>query len=158
MNEGRAHFSVGPLLAALGAIALAVALFLTWYGEDPGISGWTAFEVLDLLLFGMALVALAGAAARMGVGVPRGDGVGSALVPLAALALVVVGVQALNHPPAGIDREAGIGQWLALGGAAAMLVGAVLSSARISIAVSPREDTAIHDAPTQSTPADDAEL
>ena len=61
---------------------------------------------------------------------------------VAALALVIVLTQVVNDPPAiaardGNDQDIGI--WLALAGAALMVAGAVLSTARIAIAVEPRE-------------------
>ena len=65
-------------------------------------------------------------------------------VPLvvAALALVIVLTQVVNDPPAVAAREGNdqdLGIWLALAGAALMVAGAVLSTARIAIAVEPRE-------------------
>ena len=51
---------VGPVVAAIGAIMLIVSLFLDWYEGPPGdgISGFTVFEFLDLLLTGLAVVML----------------------------------------------------------------------------------------------------
>jgi hypothetical protein len=137
MATRETQFPIGPLVAAVGAILLIVSLFLDWYEE---LTGFTVFEFLDLLLVGLALVTLVSLAAAMGAireplspGLPLG---------VAMLALVIVLSQVLNDPPAvagpnGRDQDLGI--WLALGGAALMVAGAVLSAARIAIAVEPRE-------------------
>jgi hypothetical protein len=128
---------IGPLVAAIGAILLIVSLFLDWYEE---ITGFTVFEFIDLLLTGLALatlVSLAGAIGLIRTGLRPG-------IPLAVamLALVIVLTQVVNDPPAvagadGRDQDTGI--WLAVAGAALMVAGAVLSTARIAIAVEPRE-------------------
>lgn len=127
---------VGPLLAAIGAVLLIVSLFLDWYEQ---LSGFTVFEFLDLLLVGLALVALAALAGAMGIlrtsvrpGVP---------LVVAVLALLIVLSQVVNDSPAvaggnGPDQDTGI--WLALAGAALMVAGAVLSTVRIALAVEPR--------------------
>jgi hypothetical protein len=57
-------------------------------------------------------------------------------LPAAGAAAVVIVAEALiNHPPAAIGRGADTGAWLALGGAASMLVGGVLVAMRVSVAV-----------------------
>jgi hypothetical protein len=131
-----AQIPVGPLIAAIGAILLIVSLFLDWY---EGLSGFTVFEFLDLLLVGLALATLARLASDLGV-LRTATRPGVALI-LAVLALVIVLSQIVNDPPAvagprGSDQDTGI--WLALAGAALMVAGAVLSTARIAIAVEPR--------------------
>jgi hypothetical protein len=65
----------------------------------------------------------------------------------------------VNDPPAvagpnGRDQDVGI--WLALGGSALMVAGAVLSAARIAISVEPRERRAAAARPAPARPADDA--
>ncbi len=149
---------VGPLVAAVGAILLIVSLFLDWYEE---LAGFTVFEFIDLLLVGLALVTLFALAGALGLvrapvrpGVPLG---------VALLALVIVLSQVLNDPPAvagpnGADPDTGI--WLALAGAALMVAGAILSTARIAIAVEPRSRGAAappaQQAARPAPPADDA--
>jgi hypothetical protein len=128
---------LGPLIAATGALLLIVSLFLEWY-ED--LTGFTVFEFLDLLLVGLALVTLAALAAVLGLLRTRI----SPSVPLVVgtIALLVVLSQIVNDPPAVAGpngREQDTGIWLALAGAALMVAGAVLSTARIAIAVEPRE-------------------
>ena len=48
----------------------------------------------------------------------------------------------INHPPAGVGVDKDTGIWLALAGAGVMVVGAVLATAHISIAVDPRSEPA----------------
>jgi hypothetical protein len=75
---------------------------------------------------------------------------------VAVLALVIVLSQLVNDPPAvagpnGRDHDIGI--WLALGGAALMVAGAVLATARIAISVEPRERRAAAPRPTSADQA-----
>jgi hypothetical protein len=142
---------IGPLVAAIGAVLLIVSLFLDWYEE---LTAFTVFEFLDLLLVGLAAVSLASLAGAMGV---IRTSVPPALPPgVALLALVIVLSQVVNDPPAVAGpngRAQDIGIWLALGGAALMVAGAVLSAARIAISVEPRERRT---AAPRAAPADEA--
>lgn len=120
---------VGWLLAGLGAILLLVSLFLDWF--EPGLTGWTVFEALDLVLAAAALVVLAVAARSLGL-----PGVGeTAGVAAAAVAFVVVVSQLINHPPAATELDIEAGAWLALAGAILMLLGALISRTGVSLAV-----------------------
>jgi hypothetical protein len=119
----------GILIAALGAVALLVSLFLEWF--EPDLTAWTVFEAWDLVLALLAIVTIVLAAAELGWW--RGPVPGVRLVVLAGVALVLVAGALLNHPPAGVGRETHSGIWIALGGALAMAVGAALSEARISL-------------------------
>jgi hypothetical protein len=129
---------VGPLLGALGALLLAVSLFLDWWDD---LTAFTVFEVLDLLLLGLALATIASLAAGLGLVRAAPRPVTSLIVSLTALVIVVS--QLLNDPPAvaGSDRPHEIGIWLALAGAALMAAGALLAWAHISLSVDvrPRE-------------------
>jgi hypothetical protein len=125
---------IGPLIAAIGAVLLIVSLGLDWYGR---YSGFTSFEFLDLLLVALALVTLAALVAELGlVRTPLRSG--TPLV-VGVVALVVVLSQLVNHPPAGNERDVETGLWLGLAGAALMLAGAILATARIALAVEPRQ-------------------
>jgi len=124
---------IGPLVAAVGGVLLIVSLGLDWYGP---YSGFSSFEFLDLLLVVLALATLGSLAAALGLlrtplrpGTPLVVGV---------VALLVVLSQLINHPPVGNERDVETGLWLALAGAALMLAGAILSTARIAISVEPR--------------------
>ena len=129
-SAGR-RIDAGDVLAALGALLLLIGLFLPWFGDA---NGWEAFEALDLVLAGLALAALAAAAA--GAGLLR-DPSPRLLAPLGALLLVVVAVQLIDRPPAiSDDLDLGTGAWLALAGAALVLIGGLMRVARVSVSVS----------------------
>ena len=150
MNAHRreTHIPVGPIVAAVGAVLLIVSLGLDWYAD---LSGFNSFEVLDLLLVALALVALAQLVGALGlVHTPLRSG--TPLV-VGVLALVIVLSQLLNHPPAGYQDDVETGLWLGLAGAALMLAGAILSTARIAIAVEPRRPGAEPERPEATPPA-----
>ena len=61
MSAGERRIPLGPLVGTIGAVLLTVSLFLDWW---EGVTGFTAFEALDLVLLALAVVtalALAGA-------------------------------------------------------------------------------------------------
>jgi len=137
---GTRTISLGALLGVIGALLLLVSLFLDWYARSSGegATAFTVFELLDLLLAGLSIATLVSLADRLGVSLPRHVALSStAALPLAVLALLIVISQLLNHPPAAIgpDLEPDVGLWLALAGSALMLCGAILRSARVSLAV-----------------------
>lgn len=126
---------VGPLLGLLGAVLLLVSLFLNWW---DGVTAFTAFEVLDLLLAVLAIGAAMSLAEAAGARMPAGVALGAALaLPLGLLALLIVFSQIVNDPPAiaGSDRGHDLGIWLALGGALLIVAGSLLSVARVSLAL-----------------------
>lgn len=125
------RLDAGALLVAASATLLVVAEFLDWFGL-PGrgaISAWTAFEVLDLVLLGAAVAAVAAAFGLLSTRV---------LLAAAGLALAVVASQLIQPPPAaqGTDRE--VGAWLALAAALALAAGAALVAAQIAVIVDVR--------------------
>lgn len=139
---------IGPLVAAIGAVLVIVSLCLDWYEE---VTGFTVFEVVDLMLVVLALVTLATLAAAVGL-LRTSLRPGTPLV-VSGLALLIVLSQVVNDPPAvaggnGPDQDTGI--WLALAGAALMVAGAVLSTARIALSVEPRTRPA--PAPVEGAP------
>jgi len=137
MSEERRDISVpvGPLVATLGAVLLVVSLFLDWY---DGRTGFTVFEVLDLVLVGCALLVVVQLAGGMGVIRPAvSPGVSLAVT---IFTLVVVASQLVNHPPAAVGVDEATGIWLGLAGAGVMVIGAVLATAHLSLAVEPRAD------------------
>ncbi len=131
--EPRGRIDAGPLIAIPGALLLLASLFIDWYELD--LDGWKVFEVLDLLLAAIALACLMAAAERLGVAIPGARAVSRAFTALGVLALVIVVSQAINHPPAAVGQDADTGLWLALGGAALLALGALLSTTRVSLAV-----------------------
>ena len=130
----------GRALVVVGAIALIVSLFLDWF--RPGVTAWTVFESVDLLLAALAVAALA--IALGGAVNPQGSLAARAprwLPALGIAALVIVVAALVNHPPAAIGRSAETGAWVALSAAAALTVGGILGATRISLVITlrPRE-------------------
>ena len=150
----RRRISIGPLIGLGGALLLLVSLFLNWW-EDA--TAFTVFEVLDLVLAGMALTAIISLAEAMGAQLPSGAALGAPLaLPLGLLALLIVLTQLVNDPPliVGTDRGPDIGIWLALAGALLIVGGSLLSVARISLALDleRREGTAGREPPPADGP------
>jgi len=145
----------GRIVIALGGVILLVSIFLDWYGagrgpDSEGFTAWTAFELIDILLAVLAMAAIAAALepmARRDTHLP--DRIGAVAGPVALL-LVIVSI--INHPPAaqGFEAELEVGAWLALAGAAIMCAGALLALNRVSLVVTPRgaaPQTPSHQAP-----------
>jgi hypothetical protein len=124
------RFDIGPVLLALGALLLLVALFLRWYGP---LSAWDAFELTDVLLAALGVAALVAAA---GLLAPELEYVDRRALPwIVAAAFVLVVAELLDPPPGAGGERLGTGAWIALAAAAAMVAGTVLSLARVSLAV-----------------------
>ena len=125
------RFEVGPILVALGAILLLVSLFLDWYGP---LSAWEAFEVVEVMLAGLAAAALIVAAGQLVPDLELGE---RRWLPVIVAAIaVLVAAELIDPPPAAGAEELEQGAWLAFAAALVMLAGAVLSVGRISFAVS----------------------
>jgi hypothetical protein len=143
---GEHKIPVGPLVASIGAVLLIVSLFLDWYET---LTGWTVFEVVDLVLVGLALWSIFTLAGGLGI-VKAGINPATALIGT-VVALLIVLTQVFNDPPAvagggGPDKEIGI--WLALAGAGLMVAGALLATTHISLAVEARGRDAEPEGPT----------
>jgi hypothetical protein len=124
------RFEVGPMLVALGAIALLVSLFMDWYGP---LTAWEAFEVVELLLTVLAVAALIVAA---GLLVPVLEVLERRWLPLIVFGVaVLVAAELVDPPPAASEDTLQDGAWLAFGAALVMLAGTVLSFGRVSLAV-----------------------
>src|SRR3954447_25970330 len=124
------RLDIGPLLVALGAIALLVSLFLDWYGDR---TAWDAFELTDVLLAALALAALVTAAGML---VPEAAFVDRRLLPWLGGALAFLFTpQLLTPPPAAGGADPQPGAWIAFAGAMVMLAGAVVSLGRVSFSV-----------------------
>ncbi|MEY2441005.1 MAG: hypothetical protein QOJ46_431 [bacterium] len=126
------NHEAGVLLIGLGAILLFVSLFFEWY--QRGIDAFEAFEAWDLILAMLALGTLAAVASRFGFGPARPA---SWLIGPPVAALVIVLFALINPPPAvtSISDDPSTGLWLALAATILMAAGAVLSVARISVAL-----------------------
>jgi hypothetical protein len=129
-----------PVLTVAGAALLLISLFQDWYtvpglppAPDATFNAWATFESLDLVLAGVAILAIYVSYEQ----ITGRDRLGRGwLLPLSTLGLVVVASQILDPPPSmGSIVDLSTGAWLGLGGAAAMVAGAVLSAARVSLAL-----------------------
>jgi peptidoglycan/LPS O-acetylase OafA/YrhL len=127
----------GQAVVAIGAIALIVSLFLSWY--EPGRSAWTVFEVWDIVLAAIGIASLAAIVPARRTDVRDEHIVPERWLPaLAGAALVIVVVSLINHPPAARGASPEVGAWLALGAVVLLAAGAILSRARISLVISLR--------------------
>src|SRR5687767_12638727 len=90
------RINASQILVVVGGVTLFVSLFLSWYearfAGESALTAWTAFELLDILLAGLALAAIVAA-----VPIRRETGTASLAADrwlpwlgLAALVLVVV--------------------------------------------------------------------
>lgn len=128
------RIEVGPVLVGIAAILLLVSVFLDWY--TPGVTGWDAFEVLDLALVGAGLTALVGAA---GILAPDTAVIERRWLSAVAVLVLVIVVSQILDPPPGVAGDPDTGAWLALAGGITMSVGAALSLGRISFALTVQE-------------------
>jgi hypothetical protein len=151
------RLEAGPLLVTLGAVLLLVSLFLHWFTGE--ITAWAAFEVWDLVLFVLALGAIA---AGLGLTASDVEAVDRGWLPagVAAVALIVAS-QIIDPPPAAADQDADTGAWLALGSALVMCAGAVLTFGRVHLAVTveerePRQHVSAVDARGPADPTTDS--
>jgi len=134
----RRPVDAGAAVAAGGSVLLLISLFLDWYGDDgTGYSAWTLFEVIDLLLAAIALLAISTFVSRSGIEprLPQAP-----LLVLGGAAVVLTVSQLIDAPPAVQRGEFDIqtGAWLALAGSALLLAGAFMSVARVSFSVEQR--------------------
>jgi len=119
------------ILVAAAALLLVISLFLDWFGlrGGVGVSAWTIFEVLDLVLLGAAVAAVAAAFGRLDSRV---------LLGAALVAVVVVVSQLIDPPLAAQELQREVGAWLGLVAAAGLLAGAALVAAQIAVTVDVR--------------------
>jgi hypothetical protein len=150
------RINASQILVVVGAVALLVSLFLNWYEPrfpgESGLSAWTAFELLDIVLAGLALAAIAAV-----IPSPRDAGtatlVSARMLPwIGIAAFVFVLVSILNDPPGARDRGLEIGAWVGLAGAAALAIGGLANFARVSLVISLRPSDSA-DTTTETAPA-----
>ncbi|HLM32372.1 MAG TPA: hypothetical protein VK326_11990 [Solirubrobacterales bacterium] len=126
------RINAGTALFGLGAIALIIGLFIDWY--EPGVTAWTVFEVVDLLLAFLAIAALYAVARIVGAFGRAVDARWPLVIATVALVLVVTAM--INNPPAVVGAELESGAWISFAGAVVMMLGAVLSTNRVSVEIS----------------------
>src|ERR1044072_751109 len=124
------RFEVGPILVALGALVLLVSLFLDWYGA---LTAWEAFEVVEVLLGSLAVIALGIAVGQL---MPDLEYIERRWLPAVVLAVAALLAAAIIHPPpAARSEDPATGAWRAFGPALVMFAGAVLTFGRVRFAV-----------------------
>jgi hypothetical protein len=112
-------------------VVLLVSLFLDWYGP---LTAWDAFEVTEVLLGALAVVALVIAIGQLA---PDLDYAEPRWLPAVVLAIaLLVAAEIINPPPAAGNEDIGPGAWLAFGAAVVMFIGTVLTFGRVRFAVS----------------------
>ena len=125
------RLELGPLVVVLGALLLIVSLFLNWY--EPDITAWDAFEVWDLVLAAIGVFTLVLA---LGLVVPELALLEApALLFNAGAVTLIVASQIINQPPAAAGQGREIGCWLALGAAALIIFGTLLTLSKLSFAI-----------------------
>ena len=130
------RFNAGHLMAMVGALVLLVSLFLDWY--EPGLSAWEVFELGDVLLAGLAIVALAVSLPLRLPATPATLAEERSLPWIGVVALIFVLITLINDPPAARGLPLELGAWLGLAGAALIAAGGFLSMAQVSLVISSR--------------------
>ena len=118
----------GELICGAAALVLLVATFLDWYaprGRAEGLSAWSAFTIVDLLLavvvaLGLAVLVLQ--LAGRGPALPVAIEVVTITLALATTLLVLYRI--LNQPGPNDAIEVSAGAWLGLVAVAAVTFGA----------------------------------
>ena len=131
------RLTTGDIVAGVGGIVLLISLFLPWYGVSVDIagfsasesgSGWEALGFIDILLFLIAVAAIAIVAARAAGALPADLPAPVILLGLGALAVLLVLYRILDIPvdgdvPDEVDLSRKVGVFIALLGAAAVAYG-----------------------------------
>jgi hypothetical protein len=117
----------GEWIAGVSGLVLLVTLFLPWYADDAGSrTGWQSLGALDVVLF---LVALAALAIPVVTAAERTPAIPLALQSLTTLAgilaVVLVLVRVLNMPDWAVEREWGL--WLGLAVTVGIVTGAFIA-------------------------------
>jgi drug/metabolite transporter (DMT)-like permease len=121
------QFRLGELVALVGAICLAASLFVRSYSGPTGnLDAWSTFGpgvVLELAAVCAGLAVVASALTERSAALPVSTAVWSVLLGL--IAVIAALVRALGRPDHA--TEVCFGAWLALAGAALIMLGAWLA-------------------------------
>jgi hypothetical protein len=131
------RLTTGDIIAGVGGIVLLISLFLPWYGASVEVagfsasesgSGWEALGFIDILLFVIALAAIAVVAARATGTLPADIPAAVILLGLGAVAVMLVLYRIIDIPVEGdipdeVDLSRKLGIFVALIGAAAVAYG-----------------------------------
>jgi hypothetical protein len=144
--------TIGDQIAAASGIVLLIALFLPWYGVDVNVGGfsasenasaWEALSFIDILLFLIALVAIAVPAAKAMDSLPAEVPGPLLVLAVGGLGVLLVLFRLLDLPTpdlggAGVDFSRKFGAFLGLIATAGIAYGGWRANA---------------EAPASSTPA-----
>jgi hypothetical protein len=128
------RLTTGDMIAGVGGVVLLISLFLPWYGVSVDVAGFSASETatgwevlgfIDILLFLIAVAAIAIVAARAAGALADDLPAPVILLALGALALLLVLYRIIDIPtdgdvPAQVDLSRKVGIFIALIGAAAV--------------------------------------
>ena len=131
------RLTTGDIIAGVGGIVLLISLFLPWYGASVEVagfsasesgSGWEALGFIDILLFVIALTAVAVVAAKATGTLPADTPAAVVLLGLGAVAVLLVLYRIIDIPVEGdipdeVDLSRKLGVFIALIGAAAVTYG-----------------------------------
>ena len=134
-QSGRRTWAFGQQLALLGGFALMLSAFMGWYSgrEADGLTlaviGWHTGALGKLVFFiGLAVLALV-ALSEAGIELPAQLPQSLLVVGLGALATVFVLISLVSIPEAYFGRGRGIGIWIGLVSAVAVVVSGLLLAA-----------------------------
>ena len=127
----------GDISAGVGGVVLLISLFLPWYGVSVSVagfsasenaSGWEVFSSIDIILFAIAVVAIALVALKALDQVPAETPVPLILLGLGALAVLLILYRLIDSPapsdlPDQVDVSRKIGIFIGLIGAAGIAYG-----------------------------------
>jgi len=127
---------VGEWLVAGVGVMLAISLFLPWFDQylvcvrapcpTPQETGWEAFVVIDVIVAVVAVVAIVLLIVAARSSSPSPAIAYEAMLLLTGLVLLaIVGIRLLSPPGDVVGR--GAGAWLALAGAAGLIVASLVA-------------------------------
>ncbi len=121
----------GEIVAGVAGVVLLLSLFLEWYtvrGRAEGLTAWSAFSFVDLLVCLVALLGIALAVSQVvgrGPALPVAIGVITTTLALAATLLVLYRI--VNQPGPNDAIGVGAGAWVGLAACLGVFLGAWLS-------------------------------
>jgi hypothetical protein len=128
---------IGEVVAGAAGVLLLASLFMKWYSVSSsavlgsgqrGVSAWTAFSVVDILLALVALLGIALALAQVvgrGPALPVAIGVITTTLGLAATLLVLYRI--INQPGPNDLIDVEVGAWIGLVACVGVFLGGWLS-------------------------------
>jgi len=129
--------NVGRALSAIGAVVVALSLFIVWYhvtrsvGQVDDTTGWQTFTRLRLVILGGAIVTLITAL----IAQSRGVLVVRAIVGLAIALLIARRI--VSPPDVGLSVKSAVGVYAGVVGALMVAAGALVDTGRRVIEVYP---------------------